>query len=47
MPLPKVVPGVDDANVAFVKDDAALIAANGRIAAGRACVIDVRKRYAK
>jgi hypothetical protein len=45
VPLPAVTPS-DDARVAFLKDDAALITANGRIAAGRACVRDERQRYA-
>ena len=30
---------------AFIKDDAALITANGRIVAGRNCVADVRQQY--
>lgn len=45
-PMPAVKPNVDDANVAFVKDEAALIAANKRIVQGRRCVTDVRRRYA-
>jgi hypothetical protein len=36
----------DDAIVAFMKDDAALIVANNRIAGGRACVRDMRDEYA-
>lgn len=36
----------DDARVAFMKDDAALIVANGRIAGGRDCVRDMRNDYA-
>lgn len=43
--LPAVGPE-DDARVAFMKDDAALIVANGRIAGGRACVRDMRDDYA-
>lgn len=45
MPLPAVKPS-DDARQAFLKDDAALITANGRIDAGRNCNADMRKRYA-
>ena len=45
VPLPKVA-ATDDARAAFLKDDAALIAANGRITAGRGCIADVRKSYA-
>lgn len=45
VPLPKVA-AADDARAAFVKDEAALMRANRRIAAGRACVADVRARYA-
>lgn len=44
VPLPDVQP-TDDARVAFMKDDAALITANGRIDAGRNCVSAVRKSY--
>jgi hypothetical protein len=36
----------DDARAAFMKDDAALIEASGRLKSGRGCVADVRKRYA-
>lgn len=43
VPLPAVKP-TDDARVAFIKDDAAVLAANGRIAAGRRCIADVRAR---
>lgn len=43
-PLPLVRP-TDDARAAFIKDDAALISAHGRIDAGRNCVADVRKNY--
>lgn len=35
----------DDARVAFMKDEAALITANGRIGAGRSCIADVRQKY--
>jgi hypothetical protein len=44
VPLPGK-PG-DVADTAFAKEDAALMAANGRIAAGNRCVADVQKRYA-
>lgn len=44
VPLPEVRP-TDDARVAFMRDDAALITANGRIDAGRNCVAAVRKSY--
>ena len=44
VPLPDVLG--DDAIVAFMKDDAALIIANGRIDGGRACVRDMREDYA-
>jgi hypothetical protein len=44
VPLPAIAP-TDDARVAFLKDDAALITANGRITAGRECVVDLRRRY--
>lgn len=44
VPLPPVKPS-DDARLAFLKDDAALITANGRISAGRNCVHDMRARY--
>lgn len=37
--------GKDDAHIAFVKDEAALITANKRIHDGRACVADVRTQY--
>lgn len=43
-PLPAIKP-TDDARLAFIKDDAALITANGRIDKGRACVADTRQRY--
>jgi hypothetical protein len=43
-PLPAIKP-TDDARAAFLKDDAALITANGRIDAGRGCVHDMRQRY--
>jgi len=33
------------AGVAFLKDDAALITADGRIDAGRGCVHDMRQQY--
>lgn len=42
--LPAVKAG-DDANAAFLKDDAALITANGRLGAGHNCVVDLRQRY--
>ena len=45
VPLPAIKP-TDDARVAFLKDDAALITANGRIGAGHDCVADQRRRYA-
>lgn len=35
----------DDAPSAFVRDESALLAANGRIAAGGKCVRDVREKY--
>lgn len=44
VPLPAVKP-TDDARLAFLKDDAALLTANGRIDAGRNCSADMRKRY--
>ena len=43
--MPDVRPGRDDANVAFMKDEAALIVANERIKGGRACVHDMRQDY--
>ena len=46
VPLPKIKP-TDDARVAFMKDDAALITANGRIDAGRNCIADVRQSYSE
>lgn len=45
VPLPEVSAN-DDARVAFMRDDAALITANARISAGRNCVADVRTSYA-
>lgn len=45
VPLPHVSAD-DDARVAFMRDEAALIAANSRISVGRACIKDVRERYA-
>ena len=45
VPLPAVKP-TDQAGDAFLRDDAALITADGRIDAGRGCVSDMRKRYA-
>ena len=45
VPLPPVKAS-DDARAAFLKDDAALITANARLAAGRACLLDLRQRYA-
>lgn len=44
VPLPEVRP-TDDARLAFMKDEAAIITANGRIDAGRDCVAAVRKSY--
>jgi hypothetical protein len=44
VPLP-AVSAKTDAGLAFLKDDAALMTANGRIASGRACVADTRMRY--
>lgn len=44
VPLP-VVTAATDARVAFIRDEAALITANGRLRTGRACVADVRQRY--
>lgn len=46
VPMPKVS-DTDDARAAFVRDEAALIIANGRIVAGRDCVADVRRRYGR
>jgi hypothetical protein len=43
--MPDVGPD-DDAHDAFVKDEAALIVANERIKAGKACVRDLRQEYA-
>jgi hypothetical protein len=43
--MPDVGPK-DDARVAFVKDEAALITANERIVAGRDCIADERREYA-
>jgi hypothetical protein len=45
VPLPKVA-AADDARAAFVRDDAALIAANKRITAGRQCEAELRRSYA-
>lgn len=45
VPLPPVKP-TDDARDAFIKDDAALLNANGRINAGRGCISDIRTDYA-
>lgn len=45
VPLADVKAG-DDALGAFLKADAATITANDRIATGRRCVAEVRKRYA-
>lgn len=44
VPLPKIGPN-DDARVAFMKDEAALITANGRIRTGRNCIAHVRRSY--
>lgn len=46
VPLPIVRP-TDDARLAFMKDEAALLSANQRIDAGRNCVADVRQSYGK
>jgi hypothetical protein len=43
-PLPAVT-AKTKAGVAFLKDDAALITADGRIDAGRGCVHDMRQQY--
>jgi hypothetical protein len=43
--LPAISPS-DDARAAFVKDDAALIAATGEIATGRRCLVRQRQLYA-
>jgi len=43
--MPAVSPR-DDARVAFMKDEAALIVANERIKGGQACVRDMREDYA-
>lgn len=40
------VKATDDARVAFVKDDAALIKARGVIARGRSCLAEQRALYA-
>lgn len=45
VPLP-ALKATDDARAAFMKDDAALLTANGRINTGRNCIVDVRTRYA-
>lgn len=45
VPLPAVAPD-DDARAAFVRDEAALITANGRLAGGNKCVARVRAIYA-
>ncbi|MGD0420551.1 MAG: hypothetical protein ABSA68_13395 [Xanthobacteraceae bacterium] len=37
----------DDARVAFIQDDAALITAKGEIDAGRNCLRDLRQSYSK
>lgn len=42
--LPAVKPS-DDARLAFVQEEAALIGANARIGAGRDCIAKVRMRY--
>lgn len=42
--MPAVGPK-DDARVAFMKDEAALLVANERIKGGRACVRDMRQDY--
>jgi hypothetical protein len=44
VPLPAVT-AKTDARAAFVRDEAALLAANGRLGAGRSCVADVRRAY--
>ena len=47
--VPVVLPAIsptDDARVAFVKDDAALIKANGVIGRGRRCLVEQRALYA-
>jgi hypothetical protein len=44
VPLP-AVKATDDARLAFLKDDAALVTANGRIGSGHNCVHDMRVRY--
>jgi hypothetical protein len=41
VPMPQVAE-TDDGRVAFVRDEAALITANGRIIKGRDCIADVR-----
>lgn len=43
--MPAVGPK-DDARVAFMKDEAALIVANERIKGGQGCVRDMREDYA-
>ena len=43
---PPAVTAKTAAGLAFLKDDAALLTANGRLASGRACVADTRMRYA-
>jgi hypothetical protein len=45
VPLP-AVKAADDARVAFLKDDAALLEANARIGAGHDCIRDEHDRYA-
>jgi hypothetical protein len=45
VPLPKVT-AETDAREAFIRDDAALLNANGRINAGRNCIVSVRTDYA-
>lgn len=44
VPLP-AVDARTDARVAFARDDAALIEAKKRLANGRGCVGEVRRRY--
>jgi len=41
-----IITKATDARIAFVKDDAALLTANGRITAGRNCIANVRTHYA-
>lgn len=45
VPLPPVKP-TDDARSAFIRDDAALLTANGRIATGKSCIAAIRTDYA-